>query len=200
LCRPDLHSPDGPTSKYGVSNVTALKVWEVWAQIAPSTYTRPARDNHITTDDVVKLFWIFNPPHLIKVYEPSLPWDSPANVTDHMSQTVAVMNQIVRRNAKSQSGLYDNAGGTAYKQVVLVRIRWQWITLPAALLVFALVFLLVTIFHSTRDTEQIGIWKTSALAILFNGIGEDVERYVGEGKKEMGYTRQKAHDLKVQLG
>ncbi|KIW01028.1 uncharacterized protein PV09_07544 [Verruconis gallopava] len=195
---PDQFSDTG-YSTYGFSNTTAMKVWEIWAQIAPSTYTRPAANNPITTSDVLKIFWIYNPPHLLKVYTSSLPWDAPANVTDHMAKAVSVMNQIVRRNANSQSHRHDFATGTAIKYIVIVKVRWEWITLPLLLLVIALLFLIATIIRSSKNKDQIGIWKTSALAILFNGLGEDVSKFVGEGRKDMGYTREKANALKVQL-
>jgi len=94
---------------------------------------------------------------------------------------------------------HDVAVGQSFRYIVLVHIRWQWITLPIALLLFALAFLLATVWRSTKDAEQIGIWKTSALAILFNGLGEDVQGYVGAGNNGMGYTRRKAKDLKVHL-
>jgi hypothetical protein len=48
-----------------------------------------------------------------------------------------------------------------------------------------------------RDTN-IGISKTSALAVLFNGPGDDVRDFVGDEKKA-GKVREKAKGMEVQL-
>ncbi|KIW04791.1 uncharacterized protein PV09_03978 [Verruconis gallopava] len=196
---PDKHSVTGPTSTYGLTNTTGRKVNDVWAQIAPSTFTRPSASNPAKTGPVLKIWWLYSPPHLVIVTEPKLPWEPWANVSDHMAQAITVMNQVVRRNTLSSTGTHDVSVGVATRAVTIVDIRWQWITLPVALLVFALIFLITTMWRSSKDKEQIGIWKTSALAILFNGLGEDVQGFVGPGNKSQGYVRRKARDIKVQL-
>ena len=196
---PDPFSFTGSTSTFGLDNTTARKVWQVWAEIAPSSFTRPAESNPVKSGPVLKIAWELYPPHLVQVYTPNLPWDTPSNITAHMSEALTVMNQVVRRNTLSQRHRHDVAVGQSFRYVVLVNIRWQWITLPALLLLFALLFLLATVWRSSKDKQQIGVWKTSALAILFNGLGEDVQGFVGAGNKRMGYTREKAKDIKVQL-
>jgi hypothetical protein len=81
---------------------------------------------------------------------------------------------------------------------VLIKIHWVWISLPIILLIFSLMFLIATAVKSTREEDQIGIFKTSALAILVNGLGEDVQKQFG-GNSRMGITRSRAKDVKVQL-
>jgi hypothetical protein len=199
LTLPDPHSVTGETSTYQVSNTTGRKVNQVWVQIAPSTYTLPSERNPAKTGRVLKYWWLTATPRLALINEPDLPWDTPHNATDHLAQAVKVMNQVIRRNTLSASHRHDVAVGLAYKTVVLVDIRWQWITLPVALLLFSLVFLATTMWRSSKDREAIGIWKTSALAILVNGLGDDVQSFVGPGSKKQGYVRRKAKDIKVQL-
>jgi hypothetical protein len=129
----------------------------------------------------------------------STPWDFPKNATAHLAEAVLAMNQVARHNTLSRTRRHDVAVGVAYRNVVYVDVRWEWITLPVALLVFALFFLLATMYRSSKDKDQIGVWKTSALAVLFNGLGEEVQDYVGHGNKKQGYNRRKARDIKVQL-
>jgi len=148
---------------------------------------------------VLHFQWIVNPPQLIQVLNTSLPWDTPHNVTAHMAGAVTAMNQVVRRNNLSMRDRHDVSVGQAWKYIVLVEIRWVWITLPAALLLFSLIFLIATVMRASKEEDKIGIWKTSALAILFNGLGEDVQNRVGSGSNRMGYTRSRARELKVQL-
>jgi hypothetical protein len=128
-----------------------------------------------------------------------LPWDAPRNVSQHLSQAVTVMNQVIRRNTLSKSGTHNVSVGRAFAYVIIVHVRWAWISLPAALLLFSLLFLITTVVRSTRDADNVGIWKTSALAILFNGLGDDVQNHVGSGNLSMGYTRARAKELKVHL-
>jgi hypothetical protein len=196
---PDRHSVTGGESTYQVSNTTARKVNQVFMQMAPSTFLLPSEKNPVKTGPVLKVYWLGEYNRLVIVNEPSLPWDTPHNVTDHMAELVLVMNQVIRRNTLSSSHRQDVSVGLAYKTVIIVDIRWEWITLPVALLVFSLIFLVTTIWRSSKDKENIGIWKTSALAILVNGLGEDVQGFVGAGNKKQGYVRRKAKDLKVQL-
>lgn len=196
---PDPHSVTGDTSTYQLSNTTARKVNSVWSQIAPSSYTLPSAKNPAKTGKVLKIWWLYNPPHLVLVNEPDLPWDTPHNATQHLAEAVKVMNQVIRQNTLSASHRQDVAVGLAYKTVILVDIRWQWITLPIGLLVFSLLFLAITMWRSAKDKDAIGIWKTSALAILVNGLGDDVQGFVGGGNKKQGYVRRKAKDIKVQL-
>lgn len=196
----DPFSFTGNTSHFHVDNTTARKVWQAWAQIAPSFYvlaneSAPYRNMF----KIVTLNGRPGAPQLAEVLDPILPWDTPNNVTAHMSGAVRAMNSVLRQNTLSRTHREDVTLGQSFKYVVYVDVRWQWITLPATLLIFALIFLLATIYRSTKDREQIGVWKTSALAILFNGLGDDVQGFVGAGNKKQGYVRRKARDIKVQL-
>jgi hypothetical protein len=197
---PDPHSVTGSkTSEYGVSNDTARKVWQVWAEVAPATFVRPPADSTVHEKQVFKVVWLSGAPaHNAVINTKILPWDTPNNVTAHMADAVTAMNQVVRKNTLSATYRHDVSVGRAFKNVVIVHVRWQWITLPAALLLFALIFLISTIWRASKE-PSIGVWKTSALAVLFNGPGDDVQGFVGSGKKQ-GYVRTKARDMEVQLG
>ncbi|KAL5358280.1 hypothetical protein BJX96DRAFT_163644 [Aspergillus floccosus] len=58
------------------------------------------------------------------------------------------------------------AQGTTWMVQSFVAVRWQWLTLPAFLLVLSTSFLIATIVQ-TRNQY---IWKTSPLALLFSDI------------------------------
>jgi len=196
---PDPHSFTGLTSDFGMDNVTARKNWQVFAEFMPSTLLRPSSQNPVQTGPVLKWSWLTVPTWLLTIPSGTLIWEAPANVSELLGVAINTMNQIARRNPNSASGTHNVAEGTAFKTVVLVDIRWVWISLPVILLLFSLMFLVATVIRSKKAEDHIGIWKTSALAILFNGPGEDVQNHVGTSSK-MGYTRAKAKELKVQLG
>lgn len=65
-------------------------------------------------------------------------------------------------------------------------------------LILSLVFLIATAIRSVKEKDKIGIFKTSALAILFNGLGDEVQAQYG-GIQRMGETRARARDMKVKL-
>jgi hypothetical protein len=125
------------------------------------------------------------------------PWLPPNNISDHIQNVATAMTRVLR-NTPAVNGTMDLVKGTSWESRVHVEIRWAWMTLPVALLLISLVFLLATMVKSTREEKDVGIWKTSALAILFNGLGEDVQRSVGPNCR-MGQARAKARELRVKL-
>jgi hypothetical protein len=125
------------------------------------------------------------------------PWLPPNNVSEQMANLATVMTVAIR-NTQNSNGSFETIAGTAWDQRIHVQIRWPWISLPLLLLTAGLFFLLATVMKSSKEIDEVGIWKTSALAILFNGLGEDVQRSVGPGCR-MGEARMKARELVVKL-
>jgi hypothetical protein len=64
----------------------------------------------------------------------------------------------------------DTVNGTAIAEESYVRVRWQWIALPAFLELASLALLVLTIIHSRR--EGVPLWKSSALALIYHGVDE----------------------------
>lgn len=95
----------------------------------------------------------------------------------------------------------QNVEGVAWASEVFVSVRWKWFSLPFALLLLSLIFLLTTIFKSTEEADDIGIWKTSALPVLMNGLRGDVRRRMGDSSK-LSDVRSQARevDMKLQYG
>jgi hypothetical protein len=125
------------------------------------------------------------------------PWMPPNNISEHMANLATAMTRAIR-NTQSSNGSFEMINGTAWDQVLRVHIRWSWVSLPLVLLTAGLIFLLAVVFKSSKESDEVGIWKTSALAILFNGLGEDVQRSISPGCR-MGEARAKARELSVKL-
>jgi hypothetical protein len=64
----------------------------------------------------------------------------------------------------------DTVRGDAYAKESYVHVRWQWIILTAFLELASLVLLVLTIVHSRR--EDVPIWKSSVLALMYHGVDE----------------------------
>jgi hypothetical protein len=125
------------------------------------------------------------------------PWQAPNNVTAHVGRLAAAFTNVVRNEASANGT--ERIIGPAWESETFVNIRWPWVSLPLFLLLFSLAFLLTTVLKSTEEQSHgIGIWKTSALAILFNGLGEDVQKSVGTGCG-MGEIRARAREIHVKL-
>jgi hypothetical protein len=69
----------------------------------------------------------------------------------------------------SSSGNLDakNITGEAYGQKVFIEVRWLWFSGPIAMVLFSVVFLVLTIMKSSKKEY---LFKTSILAILFHGL------------------------------
>jgi hypothetical protein len=125
------------------------------------------------------------------------PWLDTDNITQHFQKITEAMTRAVR-NTPATNGTLGVVNGIAWESKVHVQIRWPWMILPLALLAISLLFLLMTMIKSSREEKTVGIWKCSAIAILFNGLGEDVQRSVSPNCR-MGEARAKARELRVKL-
>jgi hypothetical protein len=68
----------------------------------------------------------------------------------------------------------DTVRGDAYAEESYVRVRWQWAILPAFLELASLLLLFLTIVHSRRN--DVPIWKSSVLALMYHGVDELQDR------------------------
>jgi hypothetical protein len=68
----------------------------------------------------------------------------------------------------------DTVLGDAFAEESYVHVRWQWLILPAFLELASLVLLVLTIVHSRR--EDVPIWKSSVLALMYHGADELQDR------------------------
>ena len=174
----------GTTSTYAESTIFSLD------SLAPSFLTTGSNSK----GPMFKYDSRNNPKSRLMTYNPWLP---PNHVSEHMANLATAMTRAIR-NTQSSNGSFEMVNGTAWDQKVKVRTRWQWASLPLVLLMAGLIFLLATVVRSSRESDEVGIWKTSALAILINGLGEDVQKSVGSGCR-MGEARAKARELSVKL-
>lgn len=69
------------------------------------------------------------------------------------------------------SNIVGPARGTVWENQTCVHVKWAWLTLPAALVLLTIVFLLLTIVQTNMSKGL--VWKSSMLAVLFNGLSEE---------------------------
>ncbi|KAE9981079.1 hypothetical protein EG328_011876 [Venturia inaequalis] len=125
------------------------------------------------------------------------PWLPPNNITAQVEQIADTMT-VVLRNAANSTSEFQWVRGTAWNEQTFIHIRWAWAIWPILLLALSLVFLIMTVAKSSREENVVRIWKNSAIAILFNGPGEEVKKSV-EANARLGKARAKARTLWVRL-
>lgn len=83
-------------------------------------------------------------------------------IRDIMANIASSVSELARK--MSDVPIY----GVATTQDSYVAVRWQWLALPAALLVAGCLLLVVTALTSSR--KGVRIWKSSILPLLFHGM------------------------------
>ena len=86
----------------------------------------------------------------------------------------------------SQGSAFDltmgQAVGVTWTSGTNLKVRWAWLALPCVLLAGTLVFQGFTIMVTRK--QQMGIWKSSSLALLFHGL----EERGAEGMEDLGHV------------
>jgi hypothetical protein len=98
--------------------------------------------------------------------------DSCATVVDYATRNLTQRVESIAA-ALTNYGLAttnDTVQGDAFAEESYVHVRWQWLILPAFLELASLVLLVLTIVHSRR--EDVPIWKSSVLALMYHGVDE----------------------------
>ena len=106
-----------------------------------------------------------------------------AGVQDTFDQLAQSLTNWMRT---SQGNAFDlsmgQAVGVTWTSGTVLKVRWAWLTLPCVLLAGTLVFLCFTMIMTRK--QQMGIWKSSSLALLFHGL----EERSAEGIEDLGHV------------
>jgi hypothetical protein len=85
----------------------------------------------------------------------------------------ASMSNEIRRNAEGQPFVTGQLGSLRS----VLKVRWAWITLPAALVVVSGIFFLLTVIETRKS--GLPLWRGSALAVLYHGLETRVRETIG---------------------
>ncbi|KAL1794152.1 hypothetical protein ACET3X_007573 [Alternaria dauci] len=96
----------------------------------------------------------------------------PYDFESHMSN----LTKAITNDMKSRSSGTMLVEGTAWSSERFVKIRWAWITLPAASLVGGLVLIFTMILHGKKAKAP--VWKSSALTTLLHGLSEETRNLI----------------------
>ncbi|KAL4891331.1 hypothetical protein BDV59DRAFT_182242 [Aspergillus ambiguus] len=86
------------------------------------------------------------------------------------------------------------AYGTVYESQAYVSVDWAFLTLPAALISFGIVFLVLAIIVNSR--KALGLWKSSLLPVIYHGLTEEIDF---DEFASISSMERKAKETKVKL-
>jgi hypothetical protein len=147
-----------PNSTYFVNFLSAVAASNALPSIFTGTAEGGSEGNKYTTQFIEAL------------------WTSWDDMGQLMSNLARSMTNNVRQT--SPAAPYTMYAGTAYREVVLVDVRWAWLLLPVAPVLCSIVFLILSILQ-TRSSG-VNAWKSSTLALLFSNVEsnlKDTSRY-----------------------
>lgn len=123
-----------------------------------------------------------------------------------IASVTSYMNGVISRAIRNE-GDPSNSGpfaGTIMVSETCVGVNWAWLALPAALLFFSLVFVLLAGIQSGRYTRPGSLqsgrkpWKSSTLPLMWCGV-DDETRYRFPPFAEIRDMQTSADEVKVRL-
>jgi hypothetical protein len=185
-------------NSFYVSNVTAMQTITLFDEYGPSYVTAS------NMSSIPQYRWLNGGEHYddfgqqIPMPTTTNPWlPSNMNVSEHLDKWATAIETLIR-NTVDENDTLQLVYGRAWDERPSLNVRWQWLVFPLALLAFSLFFVVSVIMKSSRESSSVGIWKNSIIAVLFNGIGNDVEKNLGSNFK-MGEAWAKAEKMHVTL-
>jgi hypothetical protein len=183
---PTLTSPSGVI--YEVNNFTQILTLSLFDDVFPSTYTIA---NSTDEADAILRYkqyilrnpWIRNMTHN--------PWMF-ANVSAHMDNMATAFTNLLRASEDHT----EMIKGPAFDKESIVDVRWEWMALPLGLLGLTFLFLVATIIRSSMEQEQVGVYKTSAIATLLYGLPDGMQKTIAESNVDKT-PRTNAKETKV---
>lgn len=112
------------------------------------------------------------------------------NLYENGNATLHTVQARVRRLARSMNTYFRNSNSTTIKKTIYatgsalktdtcIQVQWPWLAFPATLVILSVVFLALTVW-TTRRTDRSssgrGAWKSSALAVLFSGLHDEIRQ------------------------
>jgi hypothetical protein len=173
-----------PNTTYGLSNILAYQIVTVFDQMFPSflgainSSAQPLLRHQILTTGPMLLRMDFNP------------WLPPNDLPHHVARLATALTNAVRSSSS------ETVIGQAFDREIYVQVRWAWITLPLLIVLLTLVFLFATIMKTSKEKEDVGIWKTSAVATLVHGLPEEMQKDIKSSKNTY---RAKTRKMKVRF-
>lgn len=154
-------TPLGSTRTFTVPNVTSLSTIFSFQEFSPSYLSA---DNSSAVPLLRVRNWIGFTPELFEY--PHNPFAAPTAGETY----IANMSTMITNAIRTYPGSYETVNGTGSIETY-IHVQWGYITLPLTLVLLVFILLIVIILNHRKE-DTLGIWKTSALASMANGLDE----------------------------
>ncbi|KAH7113751.1 hypothetical protein B0J11DRAFT_619199 [Dendryphion nanum] len=179
------------TQPFGMSRAVAYNVLNIFQDIFPSFYTAGGNNQSLLLFRETTFTTGYPRLRVLK----NNPWISPNNITHHMERLAIGMTNHLR----SYGANMNTTEGLAFEREIFVRVQWAWLSLPLFILLLSLIFLIATVYQTAKDKDNIGVWKSSALATLvYGGVLEDIKSQMRDSVS-IGTPRTKAKKMRARL-
>lgn len=119
-------------------------------------------------------------------------WNGTTNPHTWINNVALSMSNVVRSTNTSSRPEYN---GTAL--ALTIRIRWEWLTIPAILVVTSIVFLTMVVTQTMYSPVQ--SWKGSPLTLLLFDVDQDTRKLAYGHLEEHKGALKAVGDQRVQL-
>lgn len=110
-------------------------------------------------------------------------WQATPDLKKWINNLAISMTNAVRSNVPASR---ENLRGTAYQ--LGVRVRWEWLALPIAMIVSSIVLLVIVIIKTAGSSVQ--PWKSSPLVFLFCDVDPEIRNSVaGRTGRHLGMEK-----------
>ena len=113
---------------------------------------------------------------------------------------VAEPDQIMSRIAGALTAQLRNSGGQHARGHTLigepfVHVRWGWLILPVAVLIFTILLLATTVLLSLK--RQVPVWKSSSIPTLLYSLDKDTVAAIGQSGPRINKLEEKAEQYSM---
>ncbi|KAF2011398.1 hypothetical protein BU24DRAFT_426476 [Aaosphaeria arxii CBS 175.79] len=184
-----INGSHGSLVQFGMSNVTFDQVVSTFGAFSGSTLTVQSSS---ALSRIREGFWGLER-YSRDAYD--YQWMAPHNITQHLSRMATAMTDSIRSATNTNITI-----GPAFDLESYVSVTWAWLTLPLLILVLSAIFLIGTVLKTSKDKDEIGVWKTSAMAtLMYGGLPADVHEKLKQNSNSIGTPRTKAKRFKASL-
>ncbi|KAF2731233.1 hypothetical protein EJ04DRAFT_526326 [Polyplosphaeria fusca] len=176
-------------TQYMVDNNTHSRTLFLFDDILPSSYTLA---NTTDINDALLRYKTYKVKAPVTRNLTFNPWIY-NNISAHLDQLAISMTNLMRSSISD----IEMVSGPAFDLESFVDVRWGWLALPLGLLGFTLFFLMATVAQSSIKNETLGVWKTSAIAMLLYGLSDEMQKKITSSNHSDATPRTKAKETKV---
>lgn len=151
--------------EFGLSNNTMMRIVGALDEVLPS-FTTTA---NISADTLVRYRLYKTHPGLHST--DYIPWTSQNDVAHYVDRLATAITNHIRSDQSSNEYLV----GSAFGRETYVSVRWGWLAFPLVLLLISVGFLAATIYRTSKQKGEIGVWKTSAMPTLIYGLPKEAQ-------------------------